>query len=64
MGDAPNLSNFYLLNCYPEIYVHIILFKFELDVDNFGSRRVVDDSEVVSAIALALNSTENLLIPY
>ena len=31
-----------------------ILFKFELDVDSFGSRRSVDDSEVVSAIALVL----------
>ena len=48
------------LNSYPEISVHF-LFKFELDVDRFGSRRVVDDSEVVSASALALNSPANLL---
>ena len=40
---------------YPEISVHF-LFKFELDVDSFGSRRGVDDSAVVSAIALVLNS--------
>ena len=31
------------LNSYPEISVHF-LFKFELDVDRFGSRRDVDDS--------------------
>ena len=47
----------------PEISVHF-LFKFELDVDRFGSRRVVDDSEVVSASALALNSPANLLFLY
>ena len=47
------------LNSYPEISVHF-LFKFELDVDRFGSRRGVDDSEVVSAIALVLNSPANL----
>ena len=39
------------LNSYLEISVHF-LFKFELDVDSFGSRRGEDDSEVVSAIAL------------
>ena len=48
------------LNSYPEISVHF-LFKFELDVDRFGSRRGVDDSEVVSAGALVLNSPANLL---
>ena len=49
------------LNCsYQEISVHF-LFKFELDVDSFGLRRAVDDSEVVSAIALVLNSPANLL---
>ena len=42
------------LNSYPEISVHF-LFKFELNVDCFGSRRGVDDSEVVSALALVLN---------
>ena len=47
------------LNCYLEISVHF-LFKFELDVDRFGSRRVVDDSEVVSAISLVLTSPANL----
>ena len=46
-------------NSYLEISVHF-LFKFELDVDRFGSRRVVDDSEVVSAISLVLNSPANL----
>ena len=51
------------LNSYPEISVHF-LFKFELDVDRFGSRRGVDDSEVVSAGALALNSPANLLFLY
>ena len=48
------------LNSYPEISV-LFLFKFELDVDRFDSRRGVDDSEVVSAIALGLNSPANLL---
>ena len=51
------------LNSYPEISVHF-LFKFELDVDRFGSRRGVDDSEVVSAGALVLNSPANLLFLY
>ena len=51
------------LNSYPEISVHF-LFKFELDVDRFGSRRGVDDSEVVSAIALVLNSPANLPFLY
>ena len=43
---------------YPEISV-LFLFKFELDVDSFGSRRGVDDSEVVYAIVLFLNSPAN-----
>ena len=30
------------LNSYPEISVYF-LFKYELDVDSFGWRRVVDD---------------------
>ena len=51
------------LNSYPEISVHF-LFKFELDVDRFGSRRGVDDSEVVSAGALVLNSPANILFLY
>ena len=51
------------LNSYPETSVHF-LFKFELDVDSLGSRRGVDDSEVVSAIALILNSSANLLFLY
>ena len=51
------------LNSYPEISVHF-LFKFELDVDRFGSRSVEDDSEVVSAIALVLNLPANLLFLY
>ena len=51
------------LNSYSEISVHI-LFKFELDGDSFGSRRGVYDSEVVSAIALVLNSPANLLFLY
>ena len=46
-----------------EISVHF-LFKFELDVDSFGSRRGVDDSEVVSAIAVVFNSPGNLLFLY
>ena len=48
------------LNSYPEISVHF-LFIFELNVDSFGSRRGVDDSGVVSAIALVSNSPTNLL---
>ena len=51
------------LNSYPEISIHF-LFKFELDVDSFGSKRGVDDSEVVSAIALVFNSPANLLFLY
>ena len=51
------------LNSYPEISVHF-LFKFELDVDRFGSRRGVDDSEVVSAGAPVLKSPANLLFLY
>ena len=54
-----NLNLLVKLNSNPEISVHF-LFKFELDVDRFGSRRVVDDNEVVSAIALVLNSPANL----
>ena len=49
------------LNSYPEISVHF-LFKFE--VDSFGLRRGVDDSEVVSAIVLVLNSPANFLFLY
>ena len=37
------------LNSYPEISAH---FLFKFDLDRFGSRRGVDDSEEVSAIAL------------
>ena len=51
------------LNSFPEISVHF-LFKFELDVDSFGSRRGVNDSELVSAIALVFNSPANLLLLY
>ena len=50
------------LNSYPKISVHF-LFKFELDVDRFASRGV-DDSEVVSAGTLVLNSPANLLFLY
>ena len=46
---------------YPEISVNF-LFKFELDVARFGLRRGVDDSEVVSSIALVLNSPANFYI--
>ena len=53
LGDTPTLSNFYLLNSIVIWkFLFIFVFKFELDVDSFGSRRGVDDSEVVSAIAL------------
>ena len=51
------------LNSHPEISVHF-LFKFELDVDRFGSRKGVDDSEVVSAITQVLNTPANLLFLY
>ena len=47
------------LNSYLEI-LHF-LFKVELDVDGFGSRRGVDESVVVSAIGLVFNSPTNLL---
>ena len=52
---------------YRQVYiVHSVhfLFKFELDVDRFGSRRGVYDCEVVSAGALVLNSPANLLFLY
>ena len=45
-------------------FLLIFLLKFELDVDISGSRRDVDDSEVVSAGALVLNSPANLLFLY
>ena len=48
------------LNSYSDISVHF-LFKFELHVDRFGSRRGIDDSKVVFAIGLVLNSPANLL---
>ena len=51
------------LNSYPEISVHFI-FKFEHNANSFGSRRGVDDSEVVSANALVLKSPVNLLFLY
>ena len=51
------------MNSYPEIFVHF-LFKFELDVDSFGSRRGVHDSEVIAAIALVFKSPVNLLFLY
>ena len=51
------------LNSYPEISVHFLI-KFELNVNSFGSIRGVDDSEVVSVIALVLNSPANLLFLY
>ena len=65
LGDTPNLSIFLpaKLNGHLEISVNF-LCKFELDVDSFGSRRGVDDSEVVSAIALVLNSPAYLLFLY
>ena len=47
------------LNSYPEIY---FLFEFELDVDRYGSRRGVDDSEVVSVIALVFEFTSKFTI--
>ena len=50
-------------NSYLEISVHFLL-KIELDVDSFDSRSGVDDSEVVSAIALVLNSPACLLFLY
>ena len=37
-------------------FLFIFLFKFELDVERFGSRRGVDDSEVVFAIVLVFCS--------
>ena len=51
------------LNSYLEISVHF-LFKVELNVKSFGWRRGVDDSEVVSAIVLVLNSAANIPFLY
>ena len=52
-----------LLNSYLEFSVHFS-FKFELNVDSFGTKRGVDDSEVYSAIALVFISPANLLFLY
>ena len=42
LGDTKSFKFLpFKLNSYPEISV--FLFKFELDVDNFGSRSGVDD---------------------
>ena len=41
-----------------------IVFKFELDVNIFGSRRGADDSKVVSAIAVGWNKPANILFLY
>ena len=49
------------LNSYQEFFVYF-LFKFELYVDSFGSTRGVDESEVVSAIALVFDSPANFSI--
>ena len=64
-GGHTNSFNFLpvKLNSYPEISVHF-LFKFDLNVDSFGSRRGVDDSGGVSAIALVFNSPAYLLFLY
>ena len=51
------------LNNYSTISAHF-LFKFKLDVNSFGSRRSVDESEVVSAIALVFTSPANPLFLY
>ena len=56
----PVILNIY---SYQEISVHF-LFKFELDIDSFGSRGDVEDSEVVPAIAVVLNSPAYLLFLY
>ena len=58
LGDTPNLSNFHLfsvkLNTVSSHNFRNFLFpcslNIELDVDSFGLRRDVDDSEVVSVI--------------
>ena len=50
-----------LLKSFPEITVH---FYLNLNANSFSSRRGVDDSEVVSAIVLVLNSPANLLFLY
>ena len=64
-GGHTKSFNFLLakLNRHPEISVHFLI-KIELHVDSFGLRRGVDDSEVVSAIALVLNSPAYLLFLY
>ena len=66
LGDTPKSFKILpvKLNSYLEISVIFFLFKFKLDVDSFGSRRIVDDSEVISATALVLNSPANLLFLY
>ena len=58
-GGHTNSFNFLLvkLSIYPEISVNF-LFKFDLDVNSFDSRRGV------SAIALVLNSPAYLLFLY
>ena len=65
LGDTPNLFDFHLLIEYSfgAILEHF-LFKFELDVDSFGSRRCVDDNEGVSAIVVVLISPANVAFLY
>ena len=58
-GTHHIFQNFARLQIYQEISVHF-LFKLELNVDSSGLRMGVDDSEVVSAIALVLNTPANI----
>ena len=57
-GGHTKSIRFYLSNC--KQFSASVLCNFELDVDSFGSRRGADDGEVVSTIALVLNSLANL----
>ena len=72
LWDTPNLSDF---TSFPvklnTVSIHIFgkfLFIFYLILSSvlksFGSRRGVDDSEVVSAIAIVFNSPINFLFLY
>ena len=52
------------LNSYPEISVHFFFLNLSLIAIVLAREWGVDDSEVVSAIAIVLNSPANLLFLY
>ena len=45
-------------------FIQFLPFKFELEVESFGSRRCVDGSAVVYAIAVVFNKPASFLFLY